>query len=64
MPLMKSGNRTSISFNVPLGGAGNETQNWLIKQAQLNPDRLAVSDGQTSYTFAQLLTVVKLMQRI
>ena len=36
-----------------------ETQNWLIKQAQLNPDRLAVSDGQTSYTFAQLLTVVK-----
>lgn len=31
-----------------------ETQNWLIKQAQTQPDQVAVDDGTTRLTFAQL----------
>lgn len=31
-----------------------ETQNWLLKQAALNPNHMAVTDGTTAYTFAQL----------
>lgn len=31
-----------------------ETQNWLIKQAETNPDHLAVTDGDQHYTFRQL----------
>ena len=36
-----------------------KTQNWLIKQAELNPHRLAVSDGRVSYDFTTLLGKVK-----
>ncbi|MBM6754237.1 o-succinylbenzoate--CoA ligase [Lactobacillus alvi] len=36
-----------------------KTQNWLIKQAELNPHRIAVSDGQISYDFATLLEKIK-----
>lgn len=32
--------------------------NWIKKQAAINPHRLAVDDGQTQYTFAQLADVV------
>lgn len=28
--------------------------NWIIKQAMINPDQLAVDDGETQYTFRQL----------
>lgn len=31
-----------------------ETENWLLKQAQTNPNHLAVDDGTTKLTFAQL----------
>ena len=36
-----------------------KTQNWLIKQAELNPHRLAVSDGRVSHDFTTLLGKVK-----
>lgn len=32
-----------------------EIPNWLLKQASLNPNRVAVNDGTTAYTFAQLV---------
>lgn len=32
--------------------------NWIKKQALVNPQRLAVDDGQTRYTFAQLAPIV------
>ena len=31
-----------------------QTQNWLLKQAATQPDRVAVDDGATQLTFAQL----------
>lgn len=31
-----------------------QTQNWLLKQAATQPDRVAVDDGTTQLTFAQL----------
>ncbi len=36
-----------------------ETTNWLLKQAALNPNRIAVDDGITHYTFKQLIRPVK-----
>lgn len=35
-----------------------EIPNWLLKQASLNPNRVAVNDGTTAYTFAQLVPLV------
>ena len=35
-----------------------EIPNWLLKQASLNPTRVAVNDGTTAYTFAQLVPLV------
>lgn len=36
-----------------------KTQNWFLKQADLNPTRLAVTDGREALTFAQLATRVQ-----
>lgn len=36
-----------------------ETQNWLLKQAATQPEKVAVTDGARSLTFRQLADVVR-----
>ena len=35
-----------------------KTQNWLLKQSEYSPDKVAITDGQKQLTFSELRDVV------